>query len=204
MYGFEEGDKVRILSSDKTTNTQYKHTINLIGTVKRFKYSSIGVKFNEINNRCSNQGLFWYKSDEVKIIKNKSEEENMRKLTGYEKVAVVDCGYDHKYYFALYDDDVEAGDLVYTNNTGDKVLVVHSVISSAEAASRYSKEITKEVICKLDMSAFNERMARRDAKRELQKQMDLMIKQMDEVNKYKIYAESNPELAELLSEYQSL
>lgn len=34
--------------------------------------------------------------------------------------------------------------------------------------------------------------------------MDAMIKQMDETNKYEMYAEQNPELKELLESYKEL
>ena len=39
---------------------------------------------------------------------------------------------------------------------------------------------------------------------ELKKEMDKMIKAMDESKKYEMYAEENPNLKEMLNEYKSL
>lgn len=53
-------------------------------------------------------------------------------------------------------------------------------------------------------SAYEERVAKRKEATELKKKMDQVIKQMDESNKYEMYAERNPELKDMLETYKKL
>lgn len=132
---------------------------------------------------------------------------NMGKLTGYKKVAVITQGiYGGKdYYFAIYDDgfDYHTGDKVVVS--GDKeIKTISEVITVEEAAERYSKNITAEVICPVDTKAYDARVAKRNEAEELKKKMDKIIKDMDEINKYQMYADANPELKEMLDKYKEL
>lgn len=131
-------------------------------------------------------------------------EKTMGKLTGYVAVAVVKQVYGD-YHFAIYDDGIEY-------QAGDKVLVsgdnqfktISEIISVEEAARRYQGNITSEVIGVVNMSMYYERVAKRKEAEELKKQMDKKIKEMQEVDKYEMYAKQNPELAEMLENYKKL
>ena len=131
----------------------------------------------------------------------------MAKLTGYKQVAAIKQNYG-TYYYAIYDDG-------RTYLLGDKVIVsgaasgtVHTiseVIDAEEAVNRMgNKNITAEVIAYVDTSAYEERVAKRKEAEELKKKMDQVIKQMEENNKYEMYAEKNPELKEMLNAYKRL
>ena len=124
------------------------------------------------------------------------------KLTGYDKVAVIELG-GKDYYFALYYWNVEAGDNVLV--TGNKsIFKVKDVINKDEAKEKYSNDITAEVMCKVDLSLYETRVENRKKAEELRKKMDQKIAEMDEMNKYVVYAEKNPELAKMLEEYREL
>lgn len=128
----------------------------------------------------------------------------MAKLTGYNKVAVIKQGYG-VYHFAIYNDgfDYQPGDKVLVS--GNKQLqVIDEVITPEEAIQRFDKNITAEVICKVDISSYDNRVEDRKQAADVKKKMDTMIKKMDETNKYEMYAERNPELKELLETYKEL
>ena len=133
---------------------------------------------------------------------NIGREESIMKLTGFNKVAAIEMsGTD--YYFALYDDDIQAGDnVLVTNNVN--LLKVKEVLTKEEAKEKYSKDITAEVKCKVDLSAYETRVENRKKAEKLRKEMDKKIAEMDEMNKYVLYAEKNPELAKMLEEYREL
>ena len=132
----------------------------------------------------------------------KGREENIMKLTGFNKVAVIEMSCTD-YHFALYDDDIQAGDdVLVTNNVN--LLKVKEVITREEAKERYPKDITAEVKCKVDLSAYETRVENRKKAEKLRKEMDRKIAEMDEMNKYVLYAEKNPELAKMLEEYREL
>ena len=123
------------------------------------------------------------------------------KLTGFNKVAVIEMGCTD-YHFALYDDIQAGDDVLVTNNVN--LLKVKEVITREEARERYSKDITAEVKCKVDLSAYETRVENRKKAEKLRKEMDKKIAEMDEMNKYVLYAEKNHELAKMLEEYREL
>ena len=152
-------------------------------------------------------GLSYYFYEDELILISKKENEQMTKLTGYKQVAAIKQNYG-TYYYAIYDDG-------RTYLLGDKVIVsgaasgtVHTiseVIDAEEAVNRMgNKNITAEVIAYVDTSAYEERVAKRKEAEELKKKMDQVIKQMEENNKYEMYAEKNPELKEMLNAYKRL
>lgn len=128
----------------------------------------------------------------------------MTKLSNYKNVAVVDIG-GGKYHYALYDDNIKAGDKVLvTGAMSGTPLKVENVISPEESHDSFTKDITAEVMCKVDLSDYNKRVESRKAVEELKKEMDKEIKKMDETRKYEMYAEMNPALAEMLDRLKEL
>ena len=146
--------------------------------------------------------------DSVQKISNKEGENIMAtKLTGYKQVAAIKQGYS-TYYYAIYDDGKKyyPGDNVIVSGAASgMVQKIEEIIDPEEAAKRMgNKSITAEVIAYVDTSAYEERVAKRKEATELKKKMDQVIKQMDESNKYEMYAERNPELKDMLETYKKL
>lgn len=146
--------------------------------------------------------------DSVQKISNKEGENIMAaKLTGYKQVAAIKQGYS-TYYYAIYDDGRKyyPGDSVIVSGAASgMVQKIEEIVDPEEAAKRMgNKSITAEVIAYVDTSAYEERVAKRKEATELKKKMDQVIKQMDESNKYEMYAERNPELKDMLETYKKL
>ena len=176
------------------------------------KYGRVIETWYGVINECikvefiAQDGLSYiYRDDQLERI---VEEDNaMSKLTGYKQVAAIKQGC-YIYYYAIFDD----GRVYFP---GDKVIVsgaasgtVHTIseiIDAEEASIRMGKKnITAEVIGYVDTSAYDNRVAKRKEAEELKKKMDHIIKEMDENNKYEMYAERNPELKEMLETYKKL
>ena len=146
-----------------------------------------------------------YRADELERIMEEGEQ--MAKLAGYKQVAeIIQMG--KPYYYAIYDDGRKyyPGDKVIVSGTASgTVHMIKDIIDPEEAANRMgNKNITAEVVAYVDTSAYEERVAKRKEAVELKKKMDQVIKQMDESNKYEMYAERNPELKEMLEAYKKL
>lgn len=151
--------------------------------------------------------LYLYKKDVVII---ESEDNNMAKLEGYYAVAVTEEGYyGKKYFYAIYDDGktYKAGDKIVVSGANNGVLTIEEIITPDEC----NRNITAEVICKVDTSAYDKRVEERKEKAErkkeadkIKKQMDKMITEMDQTKRYEMYASNNPELAEKLKAYKEL
>ncbi|WP_143452704.1 hypothetical protein [Konateibacter massiliensis] len=183
----------------------YKNTVGHHGTIKS-EISSAGnyaVKIDDLRNDkfSSATGCFWINKEYLKL---ESEENNMSKLTGFKAVAVVNQGYKN-YHFAIYEDNTEyqVGDRIIVSGS-ETIHTITEIITPEEAEQRYKGNITAEVIGKVDTSAYEERVAKRKEAEELKKSMDRAIREMDEVNKYEMYANQNPILKEMLDKYKKL
>ena len=151
--------------------------------------------------------LYLYKKDVVII---ESEDNNMAKLEGYKAVAVTYEGYyGKKYSYAIYDDGkvYVAGDKIVVSGANKGILTIEAILTPEEC----DKNITAEVICKVDTSAYDKRVEERKEKAErkkeadkIKKQMDKMITEMDQTKRYEMYARDNPELAEKFKAYKEL
>lgn len=150
------------------------------------------------------------------IVINESEDNNMAKLEGYYAVAVTEegIGYNKRnYYYAIFDDGniYKVGDQVIVSGSNNDVLEIKDIITLEEAKEKGRKDITAEVICKVDTLAYDKRVEERKEKAarkkeadKIKKQMDKMITEMDQTKRYEMYANDNPELAEKLKVYKEL
>lgn len=152
------------------------------------------------------------------LIEIESEDNNMAKLEGYKAVAVIEEGTGYygttKYYhYAIFDDGntYKVGDQVIVSGSNNEVLEIKDIITLDEAKEKERKDITAEVICKVDTSAYDKRVEERKKKDKrkkeadkIKKQMDKMIAEMDQIKCYDMYASGNPELAEKLKVYKEL
>lgn len=142
----------------------------------------------------------------------------MAKLEGYYAVAVTEEGTGYygmtkDYYYAIFNDGntYAIGDNILVSGVNKNILTIKNIITPEEAKEKGRKDITAEVICKVDTSAYDKRVEERKEKAErkkeadkIKKQMDKMIRGMDQTKRYEMYASDNPELAEKLKVYKDL
>ena len=129
----------------------------------------------------------------------------MVKLEGFSKVAVVNFGGYTDYHFAIYDDgvDYQVGDMVAFSN-GSTPRRIKEIISISEANIRFSKNITAEVIGKVDTTAYDKRVEQRKEKEKLKKELDKRKKEIQKKLDDEYYASKDETYAELLRQYESL
>lgn len=138
-------------------------------------------------------------------LRKESVGDQMEKLIGYKKVAVIEQENNKNCYIAIFDDGTEyqIDDKILSSGS-NQVQTIKEIISLEDAAQRYKGNIMSEVICKLDMSAYNKRTTKRKDAEELKRSMDKVIREMQEVDKYEMYANQNPVLKDMLEKYKSL
>lgn len=129
----------------------------------------------------------------------------MAKLEGFSKVAVIKYGGSYPYHFAIYDDgsDYQVGDYVVLSGSSTNAKI-DEIISVEEAAKRSSKNITAEVIGKVDMSAYKKRVEQRKEKEKLKKELDKRKKEIQKKLDDEYYASKDETYAEMLRQYESL
>lgn len=65
-------------------------------------------------------------------------------------------------------------------------------------------EYSREIICKIDMTVYNDRKARAKRKAELKGKMEAKVKKLQETAIFEMLAKKDEELAEMLKEFKEL
>ena len=129
----------------------------------------------------------------------------MAKLEGFSKVAVIKFGGNYPYHFAIYDDgnDYKVGDKILVSGNSP-IAKIDEIISVEEANVISSKNITAEVIGRVDTSAYDKRVEQRKEKEKLKKEMDKRKKELQKKLDDEYYASKDETYAEMLRQYESL
>ena len=153
---------------------------------------------DNIKNPASREGLFWIEKRNLRL---ESEDNRMAKLTGFNKAAVIEqgCGYNKKdYFYALYDENICPGDKVLVSGSASgQIWTVKDIVCEDTFAN---KNITAEVICKVDTSAYNERCANRKEAEELRKKMDKKRKEIEARKDDEYYASIDDDYKAMLEQ----
>ena len=129
----------------------------------------------------------------------------MAKLTGYLKVALIEADSDYgERCYCIYDDgiDYQVGDTVClsTNNRFSKI----RDILTTEEFDNMKRSLSGEIICKVDTSAYNERVRRRKEKEKIKKALDKRKKEVTEMLEDAYFAQQDTIYADLLKQYNDL
>lgn len=140
---------------------------------------------------------------------NKEKEINHMCVKGNYEVALVKfvqgANTTKKYAFALFEDNVMVDDTVLVDTAnGYGVAVVCEISSKADYEELGCALPTREVICKIDFSAFDERKAKRAKAIKLKNEMDKKVKSLQEIAIFELLAEKSPELKAMLDEYKEV
>ena len=180
------------------TNTNLQ-SFGLTGVIIGISDSTALVYFEDWNGRGKKELCF-------RLTNIKSKGESMMPVYGNYRVATVKfiqgTNTRKEYSFALFDCDINEDDFVLCDtNMGYNVAKVVRIIPKSEYKGC---TVTKEIICKVDFTKFNNRKELREQKDRIKKQMDKMVRDNQELFLYQALAEKNPEMAALLETYQAL
>lgn len=215
--------RVTIKHTDKVAYLKEK-LIGKCGVIIRTSSDDFGVLIDGKTNKASSYGVYWFNKDEIKFIKNESED---IKMEGFNYVAIVKLVEDyHKkdYAFALYDEDMglitQKDTMVVVNARGknNRILGVVQNVMSVEDFYSIDKnkgtQITAEVVGIVNMNGYIARENEKIRLAELEKKKAAIEKELEaEINKrksveyYEAMAEKysdNPKLAELVAELKGL
>ena len=144
------------------------------------------------------------------ILVDTNKENNITKgdnemITGNYKIAMVKFVQGTNtvkgYAFALFDENINVDDCVLCDTAnGYGVAKVIDIIAKDE----YDGDVTKEIICRVDFTNFEQRKKNREEAKKLKIEMDKKMKEMQELALYEMMAKDCPELAEMLETYKGL
>lgn len=161
----------------------------------------VAVRLDIVDNPRSKYNAFWFDIHKLLVI----ESEEIPMLEGYviASVKFLD-GSNHGtlYSYALYDPSISVGDIVVVK-TGHHGFVLAEVAEIApEVAS--AVQFGREIVTKVDFTAFDARKAKAKRLKELKQKMDAKVKELQTTALYEMLAEKDPELGALLADYKAL
>lgn len=195
---YEIGDVVKVVSCSK-----YKGKyIGVVGTVEKTVYDSVGVKLKGFTNKNSRYGLFWFDEDELARMNTKHKEE-IYMDKNYRPIIINFLSGENTnvpYTYAAYEDYGE-GDyvVVHTGHHGMAIAKVKAIGTEDDKV-----EYGREIICKIDMTVYNERKTKAKRVAELEKAMDARVQVLQKTALFEMLAEKDEELAKMLKELKEL
>lgn len=198
---FKNGDQVIV------TNESLQ-SYGLIGTVAWCKdyYTSVLVKFEDWHGKGKRELYIGRKNLSRDLNENLNKENSTMAVKGNYNIAwvkfVQGTNTTKEYAFALFDTDVQVDDLVLCDTANG--YSVAKVIRIDSKDDYTTPTVTKEIVCKVDFTAFERRKELRKQKEILKKQMDKMVHDNQELILYQAIADKNPEMAEMLAAYKAL
>ena len=198
------GAQVRIIRQSK-----YK-TTKLLGKtgIVRSTYpgsGSIPVEFDDEVNVASSRGYFYFKRNEVELVKDENymEENNVEVITNYINVARVQFlsdGSPSNYKYVNFDPELAVGDTCIAKYNGG----AYGVAKVVEILDDTDVKTDREIVAKVDMSAYNQRVANRTKAAELKAKMEERAKQLQDIALYQLLAKDDSAMMDLLKEYQAI
>lgn len=205
MLHKDYGTRVKIVRQSK-----YK-TYDLIGregTIRTHYGNDVGVYVDGAYNINSSHGYFYLEPGDFVYVDeftdiNIMEENTMPKITNYHnavKIRFLDDTYTCKYIYANFDVCVEVGDLVVVKPEHHDITLARV----AEILDQKDLELTREVVCKVFMDDYDNRVKVRKQAAEIKAKMQERAKQLQDIALYQMLAKDDPAMMDLLNEYQAL
>lgn len=162
----------------------------------------VGVQLDKQDNPRSKYNAFWFDACDVAAIESEDTFMQTEKHTIASVKFLDGSNHGTLYSYALYDSDIQAGDIVVvkTGHHGFALAEVVEVAPETASAVQYGREI----VSKVDFTAYNERKATRAKLKKLKQQMDAKVKELQATALYEMLAEKDPELSALLADYKAI
>lgn len=202
---FQRGDKVKVINKSLKTYGR----IGTVCFVSGFKgHPTIQVDFGDVTLTYKKRNVQKITSEQ-EIQNNKGDNDMLMGNYTVCKIRFIEgTNTNSEHYYALYDDNICVDDYVVVKsaNHGLGLAIITNIIPDGcvEQKMRDCCNEGREVVSAFNMDAYNERVKNRKKARDLKKEMDKKMKEMQELAMFEMMAEKNPELKEMLEAYKEL
>ena len=201
---FGVGARVKVVNQRKYPNEKL---LGLVGTVRSDSGTNIAVILDGITNTRSSYGCFYFKPNELIAVDDCNngimEEKHMAAVTNYLNIArvkYINACKDSVFQFANFESDLRVDDLCVVRSENDALLVAKVV----EIVDSQDIEMYREVVAKVYTESYETRIQCRARAAELKSKMEARAKQLQDIALYKMLAANDPDMANLLNEYQAI
>lgn len=200
---FNCGDTVKVRNGPPPYTSYKNQYCGCMGYIERISGSKIGVVLEGKYNDNSSYGVFWFDQSELDYVSGTDNKEEYFMDNNYSmiKAKYLDESISKRdLIFAAYE-PYEVNDYVVVNS-GHHGFVVAQVtaVENVECNVQYGREI----ICKVDMTVYEDRKARAKRKAELKGKMEAKVKELQETALFEMLAKEDAGLAKMLKEFKEL
>lgn len=197
MGKFKNGDIVVVVRRGKYRNLP----VGAVGVVRNANpmyENNIAVKFDCFHNIRSGYDCFYFKPTEIELYKGE-----VKTMEGNYCIATVQflegTNTDKTYRYALYESLV-IGDVCVVKSAHHGLGIARIM----KIEPKTDENITREIVCKCDFSAYEAREVTRKRKAELKRKMSERAAALQELALFKMMAAEDAGMAELLQEFDGL
>jgi hypothetical protein len=204
---FKPGVRVEVMRCDSYKKYDYKGKLGTVISNQYGQYGKILVDLDTERNPYSAVGRFYFRPSELSLVNetnnNILEENTMNNITNYLNLVKIEYVNDKKvsnHTYANFDPNIVKGDMVIVNTpyAGLELGAVVEVIDRNDVAT------DKEVVAKVDTTAYDARVANRAKAAELKAKMKERAKQLQDIALYQMLAKDDADMMALLAEYQAI
>ena len=190
---FKSGDKIRVVRSPYVEVPE-----GATGEVLSYFTGKYAVYIDGIHNPRSQYGCFYFKAKDIQELRGGTI------MDGNYRIAMVKfldgADTDKTWPYACYDDSITVDDNVVVMSAHHGIGVGQVVL----IRPKDDEKIIREVICKADFSEYNARLTTRKVRAELESKMKQRAAELQELSLYKMLADHDPAMKELLNQYEGL
>lgn len=195
---FEKGNRVKIINAHE--NYEALSEIEY-GTVDYVRNSGeIGVLIDNAYNCNSNKGYFYFNSNSLEPCRLSDEKNNI--IRSYRIALIVFLDSEKYIDYALFDEDIKEGDycVVKSANHGYGVARIKTIRDYNPRVPVENCGNLREIVCKIDMSKYFQRVKSREKARILEKNIRAFF-QKDDLTLYRMLSKDFPELNSMFDSY---
>lgn len=198
------GRGVRVVSPGNYTRTKYqKRIVGKTGVIMAIYDGSAAVEVSGEYNERSKNGFFYLRACEIEFYEGATEMK--AKIEGYLNVAMVQFLNDSRdlpavYEYANFDPDLSVGDVCVVMSASHGMGLAKVVDFKTSA----SVDLYREIVCRVNTSEYDTRVAKREEAAELRKKMAARAKTLQDIVLYQTLAASDPEMAALMKQFEAI
>lgn len=193
MNPFKHGDVVEIVD----VNGYKEIHVGAVGTVRSTYEGRVTVMFDDIHNPRSSYDCFYFNQKQLKFYGgDKFMEGNYRIAT----IMFLDEEREKTYRYALYDEDIQIGDTCVVKSAHHGM----GIAKITNIEPKTDEKITREVVCRCDFGAYQDREERRQRREALKSKMAKRAAELQEIALYQMMASNDPTMGDMLREFEQL
>lgn len=195
---FKNGDRVKIVDANENYKSLSEIEYGTVGYIRN--QERIGVLIDNAYNSNSTKGWFYFNSNSLEPCRLSDEKNDI--IRSYRIASIIFLDSEKCIDYALFDEDIQEGDycVVKSANHGYGVARIKAIRDYNPSVKVESCGNIREIVCKIDMSKYFQRVESREKARIFEKNIRSFFNK-DDLMFYRVLSKNFPELKSMFDSY---